>query len=150
MKKHKLLIIFTLFIALLTGCSNKDMFTVEDNDIKKVTIEEVEKETKKCLVIIGKKNDDYTEGLSDYLKTEVEIKNTKIYLVYFDDSADKINSIFSPKKFPTLYVVKNHKILDSIEYYNEEDLKGMNTVDEAKYKSKIWKKITEFVEKNTN
>lgn len=148
MKENKLIIILFTLMIVLTGCSNQGIFTSEDNVITETTYEEVIKETNKCFVIIGKKDDGYTDGLSDHLKNVVRIENEKIFLVYLDNSEDEINSIFSVKKVPTLYVLENGKILNSIEYFNDEDVEGMDSLSYSKFLSNIRNKIDTFVNEN--
>lgn len=99
-------------------------------------------------MIIGHIDDKYTNSLTNHLQRAVKIENQNIYLLYIDDAQDKINSMFSPKKIPTLYVVENNQILDSIEYYEEKDVEGMSSPDEVEYTTNIRKTITKFVEKN--
>ena len=44
MKKNRLLAVLVLFMVLLTGCSNKEVFVNENNEIKETSIEEIENE----------------------------------------------------------------------------------------------------------
>ncbi|MFR7590115.1 MAG: hypothetical protein ACLUVC_01595 [Longibaculum sp.] len=148
MRKNKLIVLLFSLIIILTGCSRQEVFINESNEIKKATIEEIEKESNKCFVIIGKEDDKYTNSLSRHLENAVKIENEKIYLLYLDEIQEKNNSIFSPKKIPTLYVVENNKIVDSIEYYNDKDVVGMDSPNEVEFATKIREKISEFVNKN--
>lgn len=148
MKKNKLIILLFSLIIILTGCSKQEVFVNESNEIKKATIEEVEKETNKCFIIVGKEDDKYTKSLSHHLESAVKIANEKIYLLYLDEFNGENNSMFSPRKIPTLYLVGNNKIIDSIEYYNDEDVAGMDSPSEVKFATGVREKISEFVNKN--
>ena len=64
--------------------------------------------------------------------------------MYFDESQDKINTMFTPQKIPTLYVVENNKILDSIEYYEEKDVEGMTAPEQTEYTNNLRQKITKY------
>lgn len=148
MKKNRLLAVLILFMVLLTGCSNKEVFVNENNEIKETSIEEIENKKDKCFVIVGKKDDKCTNSLSNHLQKAIKIENESIYLLYVDESQDKINILFSPQKIPTLYVVENNKILDSIEYYEEKDVEGMTAPEQTEYTNNLRQKITKFVEEN--
>lgn len=147
MKTKRLIVVLSVFMIVLTGCSNQQLFSSENNQIIETTYEEVTKETGKYFVIIGKKDDKYTAGLSNHLKNVVRINDEKIFLVYLDNTGNEINSIFSVKKVPTLYVLENGQILDSIEYLNDEDTEGMDSLGYTKFLSSVKNKINEFVEK---
>lgn len=95
-----------------------------------------------------KKDDKCTNSLSNHLQKAIKIENESIYLLYVDESQDKINILFSPQKIPTLYVVENNKILDSIEYYEEKDVEGMTAPEQTEYTNNLRQKITKFVEEN--
>lgn len=146
--KLKLYAALMIFAVICTGCSHDGFFTNENNEIKVVTVEEIENEKDKCFVIVGRKDDQCTNSLSNHLKRAVKIENTKICLLYYDESQAKINSIFSPQKLPSLYVVENNKILNSIEYYDEKDIENMSAIEQTEYTTKVRKKITEFVKEN--
>ena len=75
MKKNRLLAVLVLFMVLLTGCSNKEVFVNENNEIKETSIEEIENEKDKCFVIVGKKDDKCTNSLSNHRQKAIKIEN---------------------------------------------------------------------------
>lgn len=150
MKKLKIILLIFISIFVFTGCSKQEVFTNANNEVKQITLEELQKETGKCFVIIGKEDDKYTNSLSRHLKDAVKIENEKIFLLYVTESQEEIHSLFSPNKVPTLYVVENNKILNSIEYYDDDDVAGMDSPKKVEYATSIREKITKFVEENKN
>ena len=148
MKTVQGIIALSIFIITLTGCSTQKVFTSENNQIIETTYEEVIKETDKCFVLIGKKDDRYTMSLSSYLEETVIINDKKIFLIYLDDIENDVSSILSTKKIPILYVLENNKFLDSIEYFNEEDVEGMDSLSYTKFLLSVKNKINKFVKEN--
>lgn len=150
MKTNKFITVILFLIVLLTGCSQQEVFVNEDNEINKITIEELKNDTKKCFVIVGEKDDKYTNSLSNHLENAVKIENEKIYLLYANESQEEIKSFFSPNKLPMLYVVEDNKVINSIEYYDKDDVAEMDSPSEVKFATDVRDKITKFVNDNKN
>ena len=138
-----------LNLVMITGCSRQEVFVIEHNEIINATVEDINNEQHRCFLIVGR-DDKYTESLSKHISNAVKIKSEKIYRIYYDQNREEILTIVNPKKLPTLYALDGNTIIDKIEYYDEKDIEGMDTVREVEYTSNIRSKITQFIEKNKN